>query len=176
MTAALLLSLGSAATFGAADFLGGLATRRAHAVPVAAVAQFVGLVLVLLGVMVVPGALSGSAVGWGAVAGLAGAGGLILYFYALSIGAMGVTAPLASLVGAALPVAVGLGQGERPELTAAIGVAVGVAATVLVARPASDGAVPAADQRRGLLVAAAAGVLFGVFFVALAVAPADSGL
>lgn len=35
---------------------------------------------------------------------------------------------------------------------------------------------PAADQRRGLLVAAAAGVLFGVFFVALAVAPADSGL
>lgn len=177
MTAALLLSLGSAATFGAADFLGGLASRRAHAIPVAAMSQVVGLLLVLLGVLVVPGAVSSAALGWGAIAGLTGAGGLIVYFHALTIGAMGVTAPMASLVGAALPVGVGLGLGERPAATAVLGVAVGIAATVLVARPASgDGSVPTGEQRRGLLVAAGAGVLFGVFFVALAVAPADSGL
>ena len=39
----------------------GLATRRAHAVPVAAMSQGVGLLLVLLGLLVVPGAASGSA-------------------------------------------------------------------------------------------------------------------
>lgn len=177
MTAALLLSLGSAATFGAADFLGGLASRRAHAVPVAALAQGVGLIVVLLGLLVVPGALSGSALAWGALAGLAGAGGLIVYFSALAVGAMGVTAPMASLVGAALPVGVGLGLGERPEVTAAVGIAVGIAATVLVSRSGdADGPVPPAAHRRGLLLAALAGILFGVFFVALAVAPAESGL
>jgi drug/metabolite transporter (DMT)-like permease len=81
-------------------------------------------------------------------------------------------------VGAALPVAVGLGQGERPAVTAAIGIGVGIAATVLVSRPADTTAeaAAAAAHRRGLLIAAAAGMLFGLFFVALAAAPADSGL
>ncbi|WP_370327966.1 EamA family transporter [Euzebya sp.] len=174
---ALLLSLGSAATFGAADFLGGLASRKAHAIPVALLSQVVGLVVLLGAMLVLPGRLSAAAFAWGLAAGLGGAGGLMLYFRALSIGAMGVTAPVASLVGAAIPVGVGLGLGERPEITAAAGIVLGVVATVLVSRPAdADPTADPAAQRAGLIAAAAAGVLFGFFFVALDRAPDDSGL
>ncbi|WP_341252887.1 DMT family transporter [Euzebya pacifica] len=173
---ALLLSLGSAVTFGAADFLGGLATRRGEAVPVAAVSQAVGLVLVAAAMLVLPGSLSTPAMIWGGVAGLAGAGGLVAYFRALGMGQMGAAAPMASLVGAAVPVTFGLGLGERPDQLAVVGIAVGIAGTVLVSRTGGPLTPETAAQRRGLLVAAFAGALFGVFFVALDQAPDDSGL
>lgn len=177
MTAAVFLSLGSAVTFGAADFLGGVASRRAEAVPVALQSQAIGLVLVLAGMTVLPGEFGLPAVGWGMVAGLGGAAGLVLYFRALSMGAMGITAPIASLVGAAVPVTVGLGSGERPALTAGVGIVVGIAATVLVSRPAGEVVdLARSSQRRALLTAATAGLLFGIFFVGLDQAPDQSGL
>ncbi len=173
---AILLSLGSAATFGAADFLGGLATRRSSTLPITVISQAVGLAVLALGVLVLPGEASPAAFGWGMLAGLCGAGGLIAYFRALSMGAMGVSAPVASLVGAAVPVMFGLGLGERPGALAAAGIVLGVVATALVSRPADVEPAAWAVQRRALLTAAVAGVLFGVFFVALDGAPDDSGL
>jgi drug/metabolite transporter (DMT)-like permease len=174
---ALLLSLGSALTFGAADFLGGLASRRADAVPVAATSQLVGLLVVAAAMPLLSGTASTAALAWGGIAGVGGSLGLITYFRALSIGVMGVTAPLASLVGAAIPVAVGIGVGERPALTAAVGVVLGVVATVLVSRtPAGEEEAARPGTRRGIALAVAAGLLFGLFFVALDRAPDDSGL
>jgi drug/metabolite transporter (DMT)-like permease len=174
---ALLLSLASATAFGASDFLGGLASRKTRAITVAGLAQIVGLPLIIIGALLFPATNSQSAMLWGALAGLSGATGLMVYFRALAMGAMGVTAPIASLVGAAIPVAVGLGLGERPAATAMVGIVVGIAATVLVSRPVPlDEVGPVVAQRRALLTAITAGVLFGIFFVALAVAPADSGL
>ena len=72
---AILLSLGSAATFGAADFLGGLATRRSSTLPITVISQAVGLAVLALGVLVLPGEASPAAFGWGMLAGLCGAGG-----------------------------------------------------------------------------------------------------
>lgn len=175
MTIAVALSMGSAISFGVADFLGGLASRRAHVLPVTVLSQAVGLLIVTAAIPVVPGHLSAAAITWGMVAGVGGAMGLIAYFRALSLGAMGLSAPLASLTGAALPVIVGLGLGERPGTTAAIGIVLGIGATVLVSRPTAT-AEAGADNRRGLLTALAAGLLFGVFFVALDQTPRDSGL
>lgn len=175
MTIAVALSMGSAISFGVADFLGGLASRRAHVLPVTVLSQAVGLLIVTAAIPFVPGHLSAAAITWGMVAGVGGAMGLIAYFRALSLGAMGLSAPLASLTGAALPVIVGLGLGERPGTTAAIGIVLGIGATVLVSRPTAT-AEAGADNRRGLLTALAAGLLFGVFFVALDQTPRDSGL
>ena len=70
----------------------------------------------------------------------------------------------------------GLGLGERPDQLAVVGIAVGIAGTVLVSRSGGSLTPETAAQRRGLLVAAFAGALFGVFFVALDQAPDDSGL
>ncbi|CAN5709714.1 DMT family transporter [soil metagenome] len=177
MTAAVLLSMGSAVSFGFADFLGGIASRRAHVLPVTLISQAIGLVIVLAVIPFTPGQLSRPAIAWGMVAGVGGAIGLIAYFRALSIGAMGLTAPVASLTCAAIPVIVGLGLGERPAATAAAGIVLGIGATVLVSRPAADTATdPTTDGSKGLLMALVSGLLFGVFFVALDQAPGDSGL
>jgi hypothetical protein len=62
----------------------------------------------------------------GAAAGLAGALGLVVYLRALAIGPMGVASPLAGVVGAVIPVVVGIGLGERPAPLAVVGIVLGV--------------------------------------------------
>ena len=183
---AALLALAAAATWGVADFLGGLTSRRADERTVAALSQFAGLAVLAVVVPLAGGSASVAALGWGALAGLGGAGGLVLYFRGLAIGPMGVTAPVSALTGAVVPVLAGLALGERPGPVAFLGIVVGVAATVLASRPAEE-AVLHPDQstgapadgsrlRRGIVAAALAGVLFGLFFVALDQTPPDSGL
>lgn len=186
---AALLALASAATFSLADFLGGVASRRAHELMIAMLSQVAGL-LVLAVVLPLGSAVpSTPALAWGLVAGIGGAGGLVAYFRALAIGPMGITAPLAAVVGAAVPITVGLSLGERPSGLAMVGVALGVAAAALVSRQAADASEEAgahlADRdaahdparlRHGLAAAAIAGLLFGLFFVALDQAPDEGGL
>ena len=135
---AALLAIASATTFGFADFLGGLASRRAHALVVAALSQFAGLAVLAVVLPVAGVSATGPALWFGAAAGLAGAGGLIFYFRALAIGPMGVTAPLAAVVGAAIPIAVGVALGERPGPMAVVGIGLGVVAVALASRPAPD--------------------------------------
>lgn len=194
---AALLALGAAATWGVGDFLGGLTSRRANELVVTALSQLAGLLVLAVLLPLGGAAVSGAALGWGALAGIGGAGGLLAYFKALAIGPMGVTAPVAALTGAAVPVMAGVALGERPGAVAWLGVAVGIAATVLASRPAEEAvvhptshpardvapadaapaAVPAgADLRAGIVSAGIAGLLFGLFFVALDQAPSDTGL
>jgi len=181
---AAVLALGAALTWGVSDFLGGLTSRRADELLVAALSQVAGVAVLALVLPLTPGTPSLPALAWGALAGIGGAGGLVAYFRALAIGPMGVTAPVAALLGAGVPVAVGLALGERPGALAVIGIALGLVAVVLVSRPSGDEAVTAAELaeqdpdrlRRGLLWAALGGLLFGLFFVALDRTPTDSGL
>lgn len=182
---AALLAIASATTFGFADFLGGLASRRAHVLVVAALSQFAGLAVLAVVLPMAGVPATATALWFGAAAGIAGAGGLVFYFRALAIGPMGVTAPLAAVVGAGIPIAVGVALGERPGPMAVVGIALGVASVALASRPASE----AADLdvgldtdhtgdglRAGLVAAVLAGAAFGVFFVALDAAPNDGGL
>lgn len=179
---AVALALTSALSFGVADFLGGLATRRAHTLPVTGLSQAVGAGMLIVAVPAVGGTLDDAALWWGGLAGLGGAGGLLLYLRALAIGPMGITAPAAAVAGAVVPVAAGLLAGERPSALAAVGILAGVVAIALVSRPAPAAVDQTATPHdgssvgRGLLAALAAGFLFGIFFVALDQAPSGSGL
>ncbi|MGH3441758.1 MAG: EamA family transporter [Nitriliruptorales bacterium] len=177
---AIALALASAVGFGVADFLGGVATRRSHTLPITGLSQAVGAVLLVVAVPLVGGNVTSDALVWGGIAGIGGAGGLALYLRALAIGPMGVTGPLAAVAGAMVPVVVGLAMGERPGLLASIGVAAGVLAAALVSRPAPSAVRTSSPWRtatsRGVLAALGAGLLFGLFFVALERAPTDSGL
>ena len=193
---AALLALASATTFGFADFLGGLASRRAHPLVVAALSQVAGLLVLALVLPLSGVAPTTTALWFGGVAGIAGAGGLVFYFRALAIGPMAVTAPLAAVVGAALPIGVGLATGERPGPLAFVGIGLGVVAVALASRPGPDtddrahapgphdgvgdgGGLRAGDPgglQAGLTAAVLAGVAFGVFFVTLDAAPDDGGL
>jgi drug/metabolite transporter (DMT)-like permease len=162
----------AAVTYGIADFAGGLAARRASVLVVTAVAQAAGLLGLLLVIGAVAGRPSPAAFGFGALAGIAGASGLLLYLRALSVGPMGVVAPLSAVVSAGLPLAVGVMGGERLGPVSVLAVVVALVAILL----ATAGTRKDAAASTGLLLGLAAGVGFGLFFVGLDATPPDSGL
>lgn len=166
------LAAGSAVIFGVADSAGGVAARRAPSVVVTALAQFSGLLLLVPATLLVAGRPSAAAALGGAVAGIAGATGLFLYFMGLAIGPMGVVAPLSAVVGAGLPLAVGVLGGERPGPLSAVAIAIALVAIVL----ATGGTARGGGSVTGLLLGLGSGVGFGVFFTALGTTPDDSGL
>jgi drug/metabolite transporter (DMT)-like permease len=171
----LVLALGSALSFGVSDFTGALAARRASAITITLTAQLAGLALLLPALLLLPGVASPRALVLGLVAGLVGSGGLVLYLRSMAIGPMGVISPLAAVVGAAVPVGWGVVLAdERLTTSDLLGVFTGLAAVVLVAYV--PGSSPLAGGSRGPLIGAAAGVSFGLFFVALDATPTDSGL
>src|SRR5215207_8998997 len=102
--AAVVFGLASALCWGAGDFSGGLATKRAPVFGVLVIGQAGGLLL-LLGLALAWGEPVPSAtdLGWGLAAGLAGAVGLASLYHALAVGQMGIVAPLSAVLTAALP-------------------------------------------------------------------------
>ena len=165
-------ALPAAVTYGIADFTGGLAARRAPVLVVTVVAQAAGLVSLLFVVGLVAGRPSAAAFGFGALAGIAGASGLLLYLRALAVGPMGVVAPISAVISAGLPLAVGLVGGERLGPVAVLAVVVALVAILL----ATAGTRKDAAASTGLLLGLAAGLGFGLFFVGLDATPPDSGL
>jgi drug/metabolite transporter (DMT)-like permease len=166
------IALPTAVAYGVADFAGGLAARRAPVLGVTAVIQLAGLVALVPVALLLPGSPSGAAWVIGGLAGIAGAGGLLLYLKALALGPMGVVAPLSAVVGAGLPLLVGLLSGERLGPIMLLGVTVALAAIVL-ATAATSGE---AGHSIGPLLGLAAGLGFGAFFIGIDATPADSGL
>src|SRR3954470_19430259 len=136
----LYFALPGALSYGLADFAGGLATRRAPVFVVTAVVQVAGFVALLPVMPFAGGTLSWAAVGWGVLAAAGGTGGLLLYLRALAVGPMGVVAPLSAVVGAGLPLLVGLLSGER--LRAGPLAALGIRVVGVVAGPAGSGSGP----------------------------------
>ncbi|RKS77793.1 putative membrane protein [Motilibacter peucedani] len=172
---AVFLALASALVYGTADFCGGLATRRATTVAVVVVSQFAGLLALLALLPVLDGSPTGTDLAWGAAAGLAGSGGLLLFYRALASGVMSMVAPVTAVTAAAVPVLVGLVQGESVTVAALVGIVVALVAVALIS--AEDG-VPSVRALResDLLPAVLAGAAFGVFFVLLHETSSDSGL
>src|SRR5690606_14671345 len=108
-----LVGLAGALFYGAADFLGGLASRRISSVRVTAIAAVTGLVALLLALPLIGGEWSRDAVLFGALSGATGAGALVLLYACLAIGPMSILSPLTALVSAIVPMTVGLIGGER---------------------------------------------------------------
>lgn len=176
-----LLALSAAMAYGAGDFLGGVASRRAPTTAVVLWSHVVGLLLMLVAAPVVGGDLTLRGFAVGAGAGLVGALGVTLFYQGLSIGSMSVVAPIAGLLSAAVPVAAGFAIGERPGAAALGGIALALMAITLVSREAAEavdedgegdeGNNTTAHRRERRLVAlglaAGAGIAFGLFFAAL---------
>jgi drug/metabolite transporter (DMT)-like permease len=172
---AVLLALGCAVVYGAADFMGGLASRKASVFGVVALSQGAGLVALLALLPWLGGAVGPSDLAWGAAAGIAGATGLVVFFRALAGGVMSVIAPITAVTAAAVPVLVGLLSGERLHAWSAVGIALALAAVVLVSAESGLGALRAA-RPASVVPALVAGAMFGIFFVMLDRTSDDSGL
>jgi uncharacterized membrane protein len=169
-----LLGLGGALAYGAADFLGGVAARKISPLVVTAGVAVVGLVFILAGTLVVEGVWSQEAWFWGVLSGITGAAAIGLLYACLAMGPMSILSPTTAFLSALLPVSWGLSTGgaTSPWLYPALGLA--MIAIILV------GIVP--DHRavrptlKSLIMAVASGLLIGTFYVLIDQTPVDSGL
>lgn len=176
---AYIFALSSAALYGAADFLGGLASRRASTIAIVLTSQGVGFVLLALVLPLLPEATPLPwDLFWGGLAGLSGGIGVALLYRALAIGRMAVVAPVTAVCAVVIPVTVGVFLGERLAWLTVIGVGLAIVAIVLVSQQGATapvgrrtGAVP-----RGVGLALASGVAIGLFFLALAETDARAGM
>lgn len=173
---AAVLALVAALAYGAADFYGGLATRRLPAATVVLRSNSLAFPCLLLANLGVTGTLTGHDAVAGALAGIGSIAGLLLLFRALAEGTMSIVAPITAVLAAVVPMAVGLGTGERPPLLALTGLPVAMAAVLLLAAPPTAGGGRLAIPRGNLLAALGAGLGFGVFFVALDATSDGAGL
>jgi drug/metabolite transporter (DMT)-like permease len=96
--------IAAVAAWGTSDFLGGYATRRANAFLFTAVFNLGGLVLVgtLAGISHAP-LLPLRSTFWVLSGGILGSAGVAVFFQALSTGKMGLVAPVAAVLSAAIP-------------------------------------------------------------------------
>ncbi len=147
-----VLALAAAVLYGTADFLGGVASRRARVFAVLAITVPAGAVVVvvvaLLGQVMGLGGLLGQgglgafisaggwgAVGWAAASGVCGAAGLIAFYAGFATAPISVVAPVAALVSTVLPVSVAIADGERPGASMVAGGVTCLIAIVLVSVP-----------------------------------------
>jgi drug/metabolite transporter (DMT)-like permease len=163
---AVLLALSASLAWGFADFGAGAATRRLPVFVVAAVSQTAGLVAVAAVVLATAhGTPSGRQFAWAAFAGLVGVVGLSFFYRALAMGTMGIVGPITATA-AVVPVAYGLGRGERPSALQGIGVGLAVIGVIAASlEPAPEG-----GRRRigvGVGFALAAAFSFGWSLVGL---------
>lgn len=173
---ALVLALVSAAVYGTADFLGGLAARRTAALAATVAAQAIGLVIVAIALPLSPGGPPSSGVAlWGVGAGLTGGAGVALLYYGFAVGRVSVVAPVTAVCSITIPVVVAFGLGERPGPLALGGILVAVASVALISRHEDPAGKPA-GRDRSLAIALASGVAIGAFLVCLARAGTASGL
>ncbi len=169
---AVALALAASVCWGAGDFLGGLASRRASVLTVVALSLGVGLA----GVSIVLLASGDPAPGPGSVAaamgaGAAGALGIACLYRGMAIGAMGVVAPISG-VAAIVPFSVGLLEGERPSGVQLAGV---VAALVGIALVSREPGRPAGGRAAGVGLALVAASGFGLYFTLTDIAADAAG-
>jgi drug/metabolite transporter (DMT)-like permease len=158
---AVIFGLASALCWGAGDFSGGLAAKRAPVFGVLAIGQAGGLLLLIVLALVWGEPFpSATDLGWGLAAGLAGAVGLASLYRALAVGQMGVVAPLSAVLTAALPALFGALTEGLPDALKLGGFGLALLAIWLVA-----GTDRSAGSRNSLGLALLAGCGFGIFFI-----------
>lgn len=173
-TIAFVLAFASSLLYGTADFLGGIATRRARVIAVTLLSQAAGLAVLTLVALVVGGTPGAEAWPWAVGAGLFGSAGVLLFYRALAVGTVSIVAPVTSAVALCVPVAVGFALGERPGLWPLVGIALAPLAVILVG--SGEGKSGATGAGRAMGLALVSGVLIGGFLVAIGRLPPGGGL
>lgn len=175
-----ILALLSSATYGTADFLGGLSSRRATTTAVVLVSQLAGLVLLAVVMPFFPPSnVAVVDLVWGGAAGLSGGIGVALLYRGLAIGPMSVVAPVTAVCAVIVPVMVGVLSGEALSLTTGAGIVLAAIAIVLVGQAPAETAATEGSRARvlsALPVAVLSGIVIGFFLVSLERTPSSAGM
>ncbi|WP_243336995.1 DMT family transporter [Anaeromyxobacter soli] len=159
--AAVVLGLASAASWGAGDFTGGIASKRAPVVGVLVLGQAAGVTLILAAALLLHESVPAPAtLAWSVAAGAAGAVGLAALYRALAVGRMAVVAPVSAVLSASIPVVWGALAEGMPSGSKLAGFVLALAGIWLIAR-----AGPPGGGTEGLGLALVAGCGFGAYLV-----------
>src|SRR5580698_2903177 len=140
-------SLGAVFIWGASDFTGGYASRRANAFVFTAASHLFALVLMLAIALAQHAAFpSRTATLWALLAGGIGGFALAFFYRALAEGKMGLTAPIAALLSAAIPTLADIAIEGAPHIWTFAGFALAILAIWLITRAEP---VPAAESASG---------------------------
>src|ERR1700733_3427808 len=147
----IFLGLAAAVLYGSGDFLGGMASRRAHVLTVLTLVEIVAVIVAVAAAAMSGGPAALPGLAWGVSAGLIGGLGLRGFYAGRAAGPMSVVAPVAGLVSTILPVAVALAEGERPGVGVYAGALLCLVAIVLASSAGgADGSRPEGGRdRRG---------------------------
>src|SRR5271169_3492647 len=146
--------------WGTSDFLGGYATRRANA--------FLFTVVVNLGGLLVVGTLAAAthapfpparSVAWVMAGGISGGAALAIFYRALSSGRMGLTAPVAAVLSAAIPAVFSMFTEGVPGRIPLFGFVIAAVGLWLITRT-EDGGKP-----EGIGLAVVSGIGFASFYL-----------
>jgi len=151
--------------WGTSDFLGGYATRRANA--------FLFTMVVNIGGLLVVGTLatathapfpSARSAAWVLAGGISGGAALAIFYRALSSGRMGLTAPVAAVLGAAIPAVFSMFTEGLPGRIPLLGFVLAALGLWLITRTeASQG--EDASKPEGIGLAVLAGIGFASFYL-----------
>jgi drug/metabolite transporter (DMT)-like permease len=162
--AAIAFSLCAAASWGLADFMAGLKSRRLGVLTVLLWVESVGLTAVLIVIAATGEGLPPTkALVAAIIAGVAGFSALGAFYRALSIGTMSIVAPI-SATGVILPVIVGLATGDALHALVAVGLVITIGGVVLASREEVDELGAHGPNRPAIVLALAAAVGFGLYF------------
>ena len=134
MNAGVPLGLSSGLCWGAADFFGGIQSRRLPALTVAFWSQLAGALALAIALAIEGVRPAATGIAWGLAAGVGSGCALVLFYRSLAEGTMSIVAPI-SACGAIIPVAAALLTGNEPGTLAVLGVLATVLGVVLVSRP-----------------------------------------
>jgi drug/metabolite transporter (DMT)-like permease len=156
------LSLAAVFAWGTSDFLGGYGARRANAFLLTAIAHLSGMIL-MAGVAVATHSPfpTRTAVAWALLGGLSGGGALAIFYRALATGRMGLTAPVAAVLGAAIPTAFGVFREGLPQAAQVVGFVMAATGIWLISRTEDE------SSPEGIGMAALAGIGFAGFYLCI---------
>jgi drug/metabolite transporter (DMT)-like permease len=155
-------ALAAVFAWGTSDFLGGYASRRANAFLLTTLAHASGLLfMLLLAVRSHAQFPSPPSQWWAVVGGISGGAALAIFYRALAAGRMGLVAPVAAVLGAAIPAIFLMTTQGPPGVIHLAGFVVAVVGIWLISRT-EDGKGP-----EGIGLALLAGLGFAGFFLGI---------
>lgn len=164
-------SLSAVCCWGTSDFLGGYAARRANAFLLTTIAHASGLLLMITLALANHSACpSRSTIAWALAAGLSGGAALAIFYRALAAGRMGLTAPVAAVLAAAIPTAFSMITEGPPGIVPIAGFVLAGIGILLISRTEDN------TRAGGIGLAVLAGIGFAGFFLCIKQAGDGSAL
>jgi drug/metabolite transporter (DMT)-like permease len=171
-----LLALISSATWGVADFLGGLASRKTQIARVLPVSYLSGAIAVtFFAIFLIPGEINQDSFVYGFFAAFFGVPAIALLYIALSRGPMGIVSPITALMAGFVPVITGLLRGDQVSGIGFFGMGLAALSVILVSQEQKSDS----SQRitfSTLAICVSSGFLIGSYLTVLGLAPTNQGI